>query len=211
MQDQQQKAVYFRELYVAVDGDLEGKDWRCFYKVSHLRIADPLLYLFICLSRLHFRSLFIHLCFYLIWRTLSTDYCSKYKYVMSNFPLFLLSASQSWHRSTKCDPLSSVSAFVNYSHQEMSMSIAQLGGLILDVAENKLTLTVQMCNSRVRDGNIHFAATRVVQNLSTVMQRVSQPIRPCWRLLSPIHPSIFWSSLSSQRSRGALEPAVFGQ
>lgn len=64
----------------------------------------------------------------------------RYKCVMCNFPLFLIienlsgapldtftnvSASQplsSTHGDTKCQPLSSVTAFVNYSHLEMSMS-----------------------------------------------------------------------------------------
>lgn len=58
--------LYFGELSAAVEGGLEGKDWRCFHTASHLRIATRLLYLFHHLS-------FIHLSPFL---SLSPIYCS---------------------------------------------------------------------------------------------------------------------------------------
>lgn len=85
----------------------------------------------------------VFFCFIFIWHPMSTDYCNRYKRVMCNFPLFLIienlrsaqlgtfinvSASQplsSTRGDTKCQPLSSVTAFVNRSHLEMSMSKPQ--------------------------------------------------------------------------------------
>lgn len=156
--------LYFRELSAAVEGVLEEKDWRRFHKVSHLRIATRLLYLFYLPSSFY-SSLFpisvaffflyfvfplspplIFFCFIFIWHPVSTHYCKRYKCVMCNFPLFLIienlrsaprdtftnvSASQplsSTRRDTKCQPLSSVTAFVNCSHLEMSMSNPQWEG-----------------------------------------------------------------------------------
>lgn len=162
--------LYIRELSAAVEGGLEGKDWRCLHTESHLRIATRLLYLFHHLSFIHLsltlslslplplsylfylRLIFplslplIFFYFISIWHPMSTDYCNRYECVMCNFPLFHIienlrsatlctstnvSASQplsSSCRDTKCQPLSSVTAFVNYSHLEMSMSKPQWEG-----------------------------------------------------------------------------------
>lgn len=153
--------LYFRDLSAAVEGGLEGKDWRCFRTVSHLRIATRLLYLFYHLSFILLSLIsvtfflyfvfplflaLIFFCFIFIWHPMSTDYWNRYKCVICNFPLFLIienlrsallgtfinvSASpplSSTRRDTKCQALSSVTAFVNCSHLEMSMSKPQWEG-----------------------------------------------------------------------------------
>lgn len=150
--------LYFRELSAAVEGGLEGKDWRHFHTVSHLRIATRLLCLFYHLSFIHISLLFLlhsyctlffsfliaylfSLSFlsYILWAQITATDIN----MQCNFPPFLIienlrsaqlgtfinvSASQplsSTRWDTKCQPLSSVTVFVNYSHLEMSMSKPQ--------------------------------------------------------------------------------------
>lgn len=121
---------------------------RLLYLFYHLSFIHSLLFLLpsSCTLFIHLFLPLICFSFLFIWHPMSTDYCNRYKRVMCNFPLFLIienlrsaqlgtfinvSASQplsSTHRDTKCQPLSSVTAFVNYSHLEMSMSKPQWKG-----------------------------------------------------------------------------------
>ena len=153
--------LYFRELSAAVGGGLEGKQWRSFHTVSHLRIATRLLYLFYHLSFIQLSllfllhsscSLFFFFPYYSFVPTFhfyltSCEHRFQQQIWVCNvsFPFLIIehlrsaprgtftnvSASQPLSntcRDTKCQSLSSVTAFVNCSHLEMSMSKPQWEG-----------------------------------------------------------------------------------
>lgn len=115
-----------------------------FYHLFFIQLSFLFLLHFFCTFFFFLSSPLIFFCFTFIWLPTSTDYCTDiHKCVMCNFPLFLIienlsgaplatftnvNAPQplsSTHGDTKCQPLSSVTAFVNYSHLEMSMSKPQ--------------------------------------------------------------------------------------